>query len=300
MFWKVSVAMLLPLLVAAAISFRPASSRGKTGKYTEHAQIIFNTRCATCHNITPDDQTRRLGPSLHNVGKNAATRRDGVSAAEYIIQSIIDPEAHRVPGTTGRMPQGLLAETNDLRAIVGLLCNEGGQLDDHQLDAIPLPELKINSEKVVVDLDKVHLGESLYSGKGKCSTCHPLSNVPNLTLLGPSLLRIRGLPIEHLRESILEPDKTIAEIYRQVVVQMNDGRILQGRIIDESDEGIMLLDTNSDGKPRSTWIPRSEVVDSAMPYQTLATSSMPSSKDLLTDDEVEAILAFLKTQYGSF
>jgi cytochrome c2 len=57
-------------------------------------------------------------------------------------------------------------------------------------------------------------GSALFSGKGRCATCHSLS--PGTTIVGPSLAGIAGRAAEripgvqaadYLEESILRPDK---------------------------------------------------------------------------------------------
>ena len=65
--------------------------------------------CATCHSIEPD--MRLIGPSLWNVSIRAATRIEGMGAAEYIQDSILHPSDFIVPSDTdvafqdGLMPQ---------------------------------------------------------------------------------------------------------------------------------------------------------------------------------------------------
>ena len=44
-------------------------------------------------------QTRfRLGPNLAGIGERAAATVEGLSAEEYLHQSIVDPRSHVVPG----------------------------------------------------------------------------------------------------------------------------------------------------------------------------------------------------------
>jgi cytochrome c oxidase subunit 2 len=60
--------------------------------------------CSTCHSI---DGTSGLGPSLQGIGTTAGARVPGLSAGEYITQSIIDPDAFVVDG----FPSGLMPQT---------------------------------------------------------------------------------------------------------------------------------------------------------------------------------------------
>ncbi len=50
---------------------------------------------------------RPVGPPLDHVGTVAATRRPGLSAEEYLRQSVVDPGSYVVPGYPDSMPRGL-------------------------------------------------------------------------------------------------------------------------------------------------------------------------------------------------
>ena len=60
---------------------------------------VFNTAspitCTTCHSL---DGTVGLGPSLQGIAERAGTQIAGMSAEEYIRQSIIDTNAYIVDG----------------------------------------------------------------------------------------------------------------------------------------------------------------------------------------------------------
>lgn len=53
-------------------------------------------RCAACHALAPD--TIIIGPSLDGIATTAASRVPGLSAAEYLEESIIRPDAYKSPG----------------------------------------------------------------------------------------------------------------------------------------------------------------------------------------------------------
>lgn len=62
------------------------------------AQPVIDVQpgCVTCHSLNPDQVI--VGPSLAGIGSRAATRVEGMSAEEYIRQSILDPDAYVVEG----------------------------------------------------------------------------------------------------------------------------------------------------------------------------------------------------------
>lgn len=65
--------------------------------------VGVNTGCHICHSLQPDVVI--VGPSLAGIATRAASRIPGMSAEEYIRQSILQPNAYVVPGfPSGVMP----------------------------------------------------------------------------------------------------------------------------------------------------------------------------------------------------
>ena len=78
--------------------------------------------CATCHTIE-GLTTGLLGPDLTHIGTDAATRKPGMSAQDYIIESIRDPEA--------------FVATDVERAVPGIMTAAiSASLSDAQVDAL--------------------------------------------------------------------------------------------------------------------------------------------------------------------
>ena len=61
--------------------------------------------CATCHSLEPD--TILIGPSLAGIGSLAEGRIEGLSAEEYLRQSITEPNSFLVSG----FPEGVMPST---------------------------------------------------------------------------------------------------------------------------------------------------------------------------------------------
>ncbi len=61
--------------------------------------------CSTCHSIEPDVVI--VGPSLYGIRERAGSRISGLSAEEYIRQSIVDPGAYVVEGFPDAMARNL-------------------------------------------------------------------------------------------------------------------------------------------------------------------------------------------------
>ena len=72
--------------------------------------------CLTCHTIAGVSEGI-LGPDLTLIGADAATRREGYSAREYLIESIQDPEVFIAEGveraTEGLMTTALIQHLTD-------------------------------------------------------------------------------------------------------------------------------------------------------------------------------------------
>jgi mono/diheme cytochrome c family protein len=67
------------------------------------AQLFAAKGCAACHQIGGQGGT--IGPNLTNIGTQAATRKPGMSAEDYIRESITNPGAFTVEGfQPGLMP----------------------------------------------------------------------------------------------------------------------------------------------------------------------------------------------------
>lgn len=59
--------------------------------------------CVSCHRF--DSDARLVGPGLLHIGVSAGERVAGLSARDYIYQSIVNPGAYVVPGYADLMPK---------------------------------------------------------------------------------------------------------------------------------------------------------------------------------------------------
>ncbi len=79
-------------------------------------------RCATCHSLSPD--TVIVGPSLAGIATRAETRIEGLTAAEYIEESILRPDAYHPPGFEDKQMDTSLAKqlsVEDVEALIAYL-----------------------------------------------------------------------------------------------------------------------------------------------------------------------------------
>jgi cytochrome c oxidase subunit 2 len=119
---KITLTILLLLLLSFGLAAcgggdePAASSGGETSSVGDAAngERLFNQTligtasapgCITCHSLEPG--VMLVGPSQSDVGARAATAVAGLSAEEYLRQSIVEPNAHIVEGYT----EGVMHQT---------------------------------------------------------------------------------------------------------------------------------------------------------------------------------------------
>ena len=104
------------------------------GPSQEVVTALTKATCIACH-VIPDvpGAVGMVGPDLTNIGVDGATRVDGMSAEEYIHESIVDPDAFITPDCpTGKCSKGLMTaafaqmlSAEELDAVVAYLSTLG-------------------------------------------------------------------------------------------------------------------------------------------------------------------------------
>jgi len=144
------------------------------------------------------------------------------------------------------------------------------------------------------DLSEVTLGdaargETLFNGKGACATCHRvngrgLRTAPDLSNMGS----IRTAAT--LQAALLDPSGTMIPANRPVRAVLADGTVLNGRRLNEDTYTIQLID--QDERLRSL------DKESLRELTALTDSPMPPASDLLDEQELADVLAYLLTLKG--
>lgn len=95
---------------------------------TEAGRFVFEKYgCGACHTLEDMGTTSTVGPDMNGIGQRAGERIEGMTAEDYIRQSLLDPSAHLVEGfADGLMPQDLDQRMSEaeLEAIVQYLLNQ--------------------------------------------------------------------------------------------------------------------------------------------------------------------------------
>ncbi len=308
------LAMSLPAIVSilSTFSFRLLRSPNrffgppiKTAQdFDRGRQLFFEIGCSRCHSIDGAGQ-RRFGPPLHEIGMLAADRKPGMTAPQYILESILDPGAFRAPGVSGGMPGGIFTSgKDDLRQLVGFLATRGATVGEREIEQLDVPEIhEVRNADAPLDYVLVRRGEAIFRGKGQCIACHPLRPDAGSNLMAPSLLSVGSLSAEELRRAIEEPNVRVAAGYQHVRVYRKDGRVVEGRFIEKNDEGIDLLRADPSGGIVSEFVPFCDMdcsEDQTQPMYVVGRSSiMPDMKGVLIDEEINALVAFLKNRHSN-
>ncbi len=109
------------ILVGIACAPEPAP----TDPVARGRQIYRTLGCGSCHEPSLFNLFRPVGPRLEEAGLVARKRIPGLSAEDYLRQSITDPGAYLVPGYPDSMPRGLAKDLSpeDLAALVAYLAS---------------------------------------------------------------------------------------------------------------------------------------------------------------------------------
>ena len=170
--------------------------------------------CLLCHKVSERGNTR--GPDLRGVGARAALRRPGLSAEEYLVESLVDPGAYVVeefaaPGgetimPVANQPPADLSPT-ELKALVAYLQSLGGEVTV-EITAQDVAAAAAKKEQPQAALD-TRPGADLVTKHG-CIACHDVKGT--IRLVGPPLTNVRErLSAAEIRQSILDPDAVVAE-----------------------------------------------------------------------------------------
>ena len=91
-----------------------ASTGGASGNADRGKQLFADKQCGTCHVLASvPGAAGTIGPTLNGIGNTAGSRKPGMSAADYIRESIKDPNAFVVSGYPSPSPMILPVPVND-------------------------------------------------------------------------------------------------------------------------------------------------------------------------------------------
>ena len=119
----------------------------------------------------------------------------------------------------------------------------------------------------------------------QCIRCHNAGGKGKQA--GPELAGIGKQTPEYLLEAIVAPSAKIAKGFETVMVVRDDGKVVTGTLLAETDQQIVVGDTDGN----SVTIPKTEIDDRSEASQ----SAMPNMATVLTPREVRDLVAYLLT-----
>ena len=115
------------VLAIATVSYYSTPSSDSVGVQSPGELLFLSKGCTGCHSIQGLATSGQIGPDLTMVGKVAGDRVQGLTAKEYLSQSLASPQAFIVPGfeatTAGSMPDFELTE-DEIGALVDFLLED--------------------------------------------------------------------------------------------------------------------------------------------------------------------------------
>ncbi len=280
--------------------------------------FLGKAKCYTCHSVGDRGSAIR-GPNLgdqgplgvpigaraeERAGERSAATGETYSATDYLLESLVDPNAYVVDGYKGEMPvvirPPLALGAGEVQAMVAYLQSLGSESDSTLVEQSPFwQELAAGAaEAGIAEPFEPYLGGDLEKGRAlffgeevaACAKCHQVNGVGRM--VGPDLSSIAATrSVRYIVESILDPEAQIAGGFETTVVTLLDWNEVVGVVTRETDEVLEIAD--STGEVHS--IPKAEidevVVDPGSP--------MPANfAELVTIAEFHDLLAYLLTLTG--
>jgi mono/diheme cytochrome c family protein len=234
-----------PTLLSPVAGSAPATTEGAALSEDELIALggeTFTANCAFCHG-----EQAGAAPAFPGMAARAAERVDGMSAEEYIHQSIVDPSAYVVEGYNAMPPvAGQLSDT-EINALVAYIMNksvEGGMASTAET---PEPTTEPTSEPgpteeptptsapeettpaATVDLE---LGKTLF--EANCAMCHGESDGPGPAFTGMgerAAERVDGMSAEdYIHESIVDPSAYVVEGFDDIMPKDYSDRLSEDDI----------------------------------------------------------------------
>ena len=187
-------------------------------------------QCLTCHSLGEDPKARC--PNQEGLGERAAERKPGMGAAEYLVESVYNPNAYVVSGfpknqmrPVNKPPIGL--SHDEILAVLAFLNSLGGATGADFVE-----QLRKVQEPWRQGLLQPEEGEEKFrppvfsgeAGRGReifreqpCIKCHRLEEEGRD--IGPELTKIgASQPPEYILESLLDPNAVIVKGYKQTII----------------------------------------------------------------------------------
>jgi mono/diheme cytochrome c family protein len=207
---------LLAALVAAAVAL-PMASCGRDEPDLSNGKALFTQKCGTCHALARAGTQGQTGPSLDTAFRSALDAGESRETIEGIVhRQILHPRRNSV------MPAELFKgqDADDVAAYVAFAAHRSGE------DAGALAQ---------AGLAGATTGEQIFTAAG-CAGCHKLAKAGANGNIGPDLddlassPDVKGNPEDYVKQSMLDPDKVIAQGFNAGVMPSFEGKLTDKQI----------------------------------------------------------------------
>jgi putative heme-binding domain-containing protein len=272
-------------------------------------------KCSTCHSLGDSGSAVR-GPNHANVCAIAQSERvperqaQGASgirtATDYLIESIVEPDAYIVEGFSAAMPKAYLPPISltpeEIMAVITYMQAQGCEPDAAAIVLPPAVLAAASAQEsggatfsLVVEGDP-EAGQALFfdeASPAACVKCHAVAGEG--ADVGPDLTDVAATQTrEYIFESIMAPSARIAAGgYEPILIQLNDGATISGVV--SMEDGTSMTIKDKEGVV--TTVNKSDIQrERRYPDEP---SIMPSNfGELLTVKQVADLIAFLQESAG--
>ncbi|MCA9138720.1 MAG: c-type cytochrome [Planctomycetales bacterium] len=296
---RIAISTLLPLATfGTTLAFMsvPPNTRGID---LDSGGELFSVHCGSCH-FAKVGFPAHHGPNLHDIGNTGALRRPNQSAAEYILESILDPAAYLAPSGRPGMPANVAAELapEEIRNIVGYLASRGAFPDYDEILGLEIPDRRsAAAEPTLVRHADMELAERVLREKGACIQCHSLDNSPEGAVFAPGLFGVGLGNAKAVRDSIIDPHRDIHPRYKMATVLLASGQIVSGNLVSRDDDRLTLCTKDSQNRLTMKEISLADIEhNNGQPViKESQVSLMPEGFDKsLTEQEIDAVINLIR------
>jgi putative heme-binding domain-containing protein len=254
-----SVAVLGSALVGSPLVAAQNPAPAHPGEYAPadiaYGSRLYDAQCTTCHGANGD-------------GVGGVDLRSG-----KFRNAVTDQDLTRVimTGIPGTGMQAFKFDPSEITGIVAYLRN-------------------MNSfDRGSVKTGDAMRGRTVVEGKGDCTRCHRVGGqgsriAPDLSDIG--VARSAG----SLLRSLTDPTSQMMPINRPVRIVTRDGRVINGRRLNEDTYTVQLIDDQE----KLVSLTKADLRE----YTIVTVSPMPSYRDRLTPDEIADVVAYLLSLKG--
>ena len=139
----------------------------------------------------------------------------------------------------------------------------------------------------------VERGRTVFRDKAEtqCLRCHKCEIGDSQ--VGPELTHVgKSKPREYILESIVYPNKKIAEGFETVVLTLNDGNIIAGRLLKQEPKALKVETLDAAGKTKTETVPLDTIKD----RQRAPSPMPPNLTDFLSKSELRDLVEYLATR----